>query len=48
MTTPATKDDASRPGEDEKAASGPSDPRETDHPAGEGHAEDNVENEPAG
>ena len=32
--------------EDEKAAPRPADPRRTDHPAGEAHAEGNIENEP--
>lgn len=46
MTTRPTPDVDDPVREDERP--GPADPRRTDHPAGDAHAKDNAENEPAG
>jgi hypothetical protein len=48
VTTRSSQEAAEPVREDEKSAHGPADPRRTDHPAGEAHAEDNIENEPTG
>ena len=47
MSDPTSEDDENEPDGQETSAEIP-DPRDTDHPAGDEHAQENIDNEPAG